>query len=383
MTDSRSARTDLVRTAAWTVGVLIALDLALGLVFRMPADPRTRPSALAQYFDFGRSLESKLRRMIGREDAQAAPVARAGWLDPTDWPADAPPPEGRGRVTVYGQSFTYAIGESLATLEPAFEFRARGGPAAPVSHLVAIHDVDRRRTASDIVILGVLASSLRGVDAATGATWMFESPYPYTYPRWRPDGDSLRAEWPGVTSLSALRVALAEPRTTRAWRDELARTDDWFSPLIFDASPLDASVVVRLLRRAWGQRAQRMHVARLHDRHGFREESGVPEVARRLVRRFAANARADGALPVVVLVHDRGYGDHLSRALAPALRQDSIPAISTADWVRPDDPANFVGDGHFSGAANRRLAIALHDCIVRERSRIEGRDTVGVGAARP
>lgn len=364
-----TSRSDLLRTSLWTIAWIALLDVSLGVAFRMPHDPRTRPSPLAQYFDFGTSTEVKIRRMAGRDAGHAAPVAGAGWLDPRDWPADPVVPAGRARVTVYGQSFTYAIGESLAALDSSRVFRARGGPAAPVSHLVAIHDVDRRLVASDVVILGVLASSLRGVDAATGATWMFESPYPYTYPRWRLDRDTLRAEPPSIRSLDELREVLADPAATRRWTDELARTDAWFAPEVFKASPLDHSVFTRLLRRAWAQRLQRRHLATIHDRRGFREESGIPEVTRRLIRRFAANAREDGALPVVVLVHDRGHGDHLARICRAALERDGIVYLSTHDLVDPVDPANFVGDGHFSGAANLRLARALHERIVREPAR--------------
>lgn len=367
MTTTGSARSDILRTTLWTIALLASLDLGLGLAFRVPADPRSRPSPLAQYFDFGTSTEAKLRRMVAQDDAHAAPVVSAGWLEPRDWPADDAPAAGRPLVTVYGQSFTYAIGESLGAIEPTWVFRARGGPAAPVSHLVALHDVDRRRVASDVAILGVLASSLRGVDATTGATWMFESPYPYTYPRWRLEGDTLRADPPSIRSLGALRAALADRAATRAWAAELQRQDAWYSPALFHASVLDHSVIVRLLRRAWAQRQQRGHLATIHDRQGFREASGIPEVTRRLIRRFAANARADGALPVVVLVHDRGYSDHLARFCRESLERDGIVFLSTHELADPGDPANFVGDGHLSGPANRRLALALHGRIVREQ----------------
>lgn len=362
-------RSDLLRTALWTVLALALLDAALGWVFRMPADPRRAPSALAQYFDFGRSIETKLDRLAGAADSLAAPVAHPGWLAPDALDPDSSLAPGQRRMTVFGQSFSYAIGESAAAAEPGLRFRARGGPSSPPSHLYAMWLVDRRRVHSDVAVLGVLASSVRGMDATTAATWMFESPYPYTYPRWRLSGDSLAGAWPRVQSLPALRATLHDPTALAAWQRDLATDDAWYDARLFSHRLADHSVLLRFLRRAWAQRQQRMHTALLHGPKGFREDAEAVAVLRRMVGRFARGVREDGGVPVVVVVNDRGYDDHLWRALERTLHDERVPFVSTHALAPATDAANFVADGHLVGAANRRIGEAVARAIRREDAR--------------
>src|SRR5450759_3527853 len=64
----------------WTIGALILIDAAVGFAFRPPLDPRRAPSSLQRYFDYGRSIEGKLRREVGLTPEQDAAIVRAGWL---------------------------------------------------------------------------------------------------------------------------------------------------------------------------------------------------------------------------------------------------------------------------------------------------------------
>ncbi|MBI5168998.1 MAG: hypothetical protein HZA61_05895 [Candidatus Eisenbacteria bacterium] len=358
---------DWLATLLWTLVALVVLDQALDRAFPLPADPRVPPSQVASYLDGGRSVEAKLRRMFSTHDTLAAPVTLSGWVDPVRWPADRPLESGRRFVTVFGPSFALAVGDTLESLHPHWQFRARGGPAAPVSHVYALWRVDRSRVHSDVAVLGILASSLRGVDAASGATWMFESPYPYTYPRWRVEGDSVSGEWPSLASSDSMRAALASPARWRAYEGELARTDAWYRPALFRASWLDHSVTFRLLRKAWAQRETRLHTARLHDRHGFKPGAEALRTARALAIQFAREVRADGGVPVVMLIEDRGYDDHLERALGADLRAAGVPCMSTHGIAPPTDPGTFTADAHFRGELNQRLAAAL-DSLIREAS---------------
>ena len=273
---------DLLATAMWTTAFLVAADVALGVAFRMPADPAIPPAPLAQYFDFGASIESKMRRMVRDEDSTSAPVAQAGWLEPVgagDSRRSARP--GSRLVSVYGQSFTFQVAEPMARMDTSLTLRTRGGPASPPSHGYAIWEADRPRLRSDVAILGVLASSVRGMDAACASSWQFEAPPLYTYPRYHvgPDG-RLVGEAPLVRSLAGLRAALADPALWRSWQAQLARDDDWYDPFLWRASWLDRSSLSRVLRRAWAQRVQREHLARLHDRTGVREDAESRRVHR-------------------------------------------------------------------------------------------------------
>ncbi len=365
---------DRIVTLLWTIVALVVLDQAIDRAFPLPADPRRSPSQVASYLDGGRSVEAKLRRMFSTHDTLGAPVTLSGWVDPVRWPAEPPLEPGRRALTVFGPSFALAIGDTFAALDPRWKFRARGGPAAPVSHAFALWRVDRKRVHSDVAVLGVLASSLRGVDAASGATWMFESPYPYSYPRWRPEGDSLVGEWPSLACSDSMRAALHAPARWRAYEAELSRTDAWYHPGLFRAGALDHSVVFRLLRKAWAQRENRLHTARIHDRHGFRPEAEAIRTTRAIALQFAREVRADGGIPVVLLVEDRGYDDHLERALGAGLDTAGVPWLATHRIAPPGDAATFTADAHFRGDLNRQLARAM-DSLVRREMRVSRRES--------
>lgn len=356
-----TARRDLLLTALWTVLVLVAADVAIGRLFPLPADPRQPPSPLATYFHYGASIESKLRRLAGVPGGPHAPVAVSGWLEPFN--ADGEPLEARPGtrlLAVYGQSFAFQVARPMTAMDTTLTLRTRGGPASPASHGYALWSEDRGRVHADVAVLGILASSVQGMDANSAATWQFESPTAYTYPRFRLDADGrLVAAPPAVRSLDALRATLADAVRWRAWVAQVARDDDWYDPLLWRASWLDHSTLARLLRRAWAQREQRAHLARLHDRRGFREDAESVRVLRAIVASFADGCRSDRTLPIVLLLEDAGYGDHLSRLLGPQLDRLGVAWLGTHAIADPGDAANLKPDGHFVAPINQRLAAEL------------------------
>src|SRR5260370_19374513 len=75
---------------SWTLAASILIDVAVGFAFRLPADPRSAGSALQNYFNYGRSIEGKLRRLVGKTPDGDAPIVRAGWL-PGECDIESPP----------------------------------------------------------------------------------------------------------------------------------------------------------------------------------------------------------------------------------------------------------------------------------------------------
>lgn len=361
-------RNPTLATMLWTAAFLLLADAGAGRLFPRHDTPSRPLPALAQYFEFGRSVEGKLRWMVRPTDDASAPVTLSGWLEPFNI-GDAPlvPARPGGHlVAVYGQSFAFRAAEPIAAADSSITLRLRGGPASPPSHCFALWSLDRGRVHPDVAILGVLASSLRGMDAMTAATWQFESPAPYTYPRYSLAADgTLRAEWPRVRSMAQLRATLADPAAWRAWLAQLRAHDAWFDPLLFVAGPADQSVIARLLRRAWGQRAQREHLGALHGPRGFREDAEAVRVLRRQLVEFADGCRADGVAPVVLLIEDRGYADHLERALGPVLEAHHVPWVATHRVADPLSPATFGADAHFTPEANARVAAAVRAAFPR------------------
>ena len=349
------------RTLIWTVIALAVIDAIIGLEFRMPTDPQANPSALQRYFDYGRSIEGKLRRMVGRTPAQDAPIIAAGWLGEE---CDVDTRELRGKLVfdIYGMSFTNQIADEMEAADPGLASQRFGGPAAPPSHSYACFSrrVSGRRHVAPIQIIGVLASSVPRMQTLSGLTTSFEVPEPFTYPRYTLGSDGrLQAEMPSITSRSELHAALAEPQLWHAFVAQLRNDDSFYAEHVFQADIFDHSVLGRLLRRAWGQRTLRERTNALRPEQGF---VGAPDIVSTLgamLLDFGEKARNSAGRPVVILLEDRGYGRTLSEMLTHALRENSIDFVATSAIVPAGDSANFLPDGHFTPVANEKIAAAV------------------------
>ena len=340
---------------------LVIFDLAAGYAFRPPADPRVEPTSLQAYFEYGRSIEGKLRAMVMPDDESSAPIANTGWLaDGAKAGAlTAATAPDRSLVAAYGQSFTHKMLEQAQQLDPRIEMRLLGGPGAPLSHSFKLQQLDRHEHEARVVLVGVLASSLPFLVTETPMLWGFEAPTPFTYPRYRLENGELRATDPPIADLAGLRKALADPQAFRALRATLAANDPGFSAFLFDEDPIDASVLGRLLRRSRGHQRQTEFLARYHSPTGFVNRDGLLDVARALLVEFGQEVRADGRVPFVVLFEDRGYAGHLVDALGATLAANAIPYVSSGSAAPATNLGNFVADGHFTEVANKRIAEAF------------------------
>lgn len=170
---------------------------------------------------------------------------------------------------------------------------------------------------------------------------------------------------PSINSPEDLRAALANPAKWRAFLDALANNDAFYERRVFQADVFDHSVMGRMIRRAWGQWVLRVRTTALRAADGY---SGAPDIApvlRAMLIDFAKRARLAGERPIVILIEDRGYGGTLSKIAAPALRVNHIDFVTTSAIVSPDDTSNFVGDGHFTPAANEKIARAVLELLGR------------------
>ncbi|MFI5306320.1 MAG: hypothetical protein ACHQ53_03145, partial [Polyangiales bacterium] len=311
---------------------------------------------LQRYFEYGRSTEGKLRWQI-RRDTHTSLLAQVGLLAaPTDQPQPERAQQGHMLVAGYGQSFTGHILSAAAEMDPRIEPRLLGGPGAPLSHSFKLYEQDRHKHEASIVVLGVLASSLPMLMTLTTMTYAFEHPAPYTYPRYSMRHGRLDELDPHITSLTEFRSALADDARFRAFRAQLEAHDEAFDPWVFDAGPLDYSLIGRCMRRALGQRSQHRFLERFHTAGGFTNAGGLLDTADALLAEFARTARADGKQPFVLLFNDRGYRDDLYRALGPRLQAHGIEFLSSHELAPPSDARTFIPDGHFRPELDRALA---------------------------
>jgi hypothetical protein len=355
---------ETLRVALGFVLAMMLLDAATGWAWRAPSDPHVAPTALQRYFEYGRSIEGKLRGAIGRDDARTASAVQSGWLaHPQIAGAAAPSAPDKLLVAGYGQSFMLHVLRAAAQQDPRLELRLTGGPGAPLSHSFKLYQQDRRAHSAPVVVISVLASTLPQLVTMTTMTWAFESPAPFTYPRYSLIERQLREVDPIIDSLDGLRAALAQPARWQTLRDQLERYDEAFDPLVFDAGALDHSVLGRMTKRALGQRNQRRFTNRFVDGSGFTNRAGILDLAIALLADFAESARADGRLPIVLLIADRGYDDYLDRALAPGLTAHGIAFVSSHEIAPANDSRSFLADGHFRPDLDQRLGTAFLDTL--------------------
>jgi hypothetical protein len=347
----------------WILIFLFVFDVLINFLFPYPTDPRiTSPGQLNVYFEYGRSVEGKLSRMIGPTDESSAAIAQAGWLDPENWrKSNLPVSRAPGKdllIAIYGMSFSNNVGAAMAEMNSRLAIRGIGGPAAPPNHSFAAYTLDRGRHQADVVILGILASSVKALRTMNGMTWQFEAPAPYTYPRYFVEAGKLKAIWPNILSLAQLRAAFQNRQQWDTYITQLREYDQFFNSFLFQRNLLDNSVIVRLIRRAWAQRHQMMMTNQSHGPTGFNPELEIP-LLRAIVADFAATVKSDGKMPIVLLFNDQGYQDHLFQALKPTLENALIPYVSTHNIAPATDIRNFVGDGHFTPSANKLIAKAV------------------------
>ena len=352
-----------VATGLWIIFFLFLFDVSINFLFPYSSNPNvTSPGQLNVYFEYGRSVEGKISRMVGSTNESSSPLAVAGWLDPELWsklnlPVSRAPGDDL-LVAMYGMSFSNQVGEAMGAMDSKITFRGIAGPAAPPNYSFAAYTLDRGRHQADVVILGVLASSVKALRTMNGMTWQFEGPAPYTYPRYLVEEGKLKAIWPKILSLAQLRAALQDKQQWNAFVTQMGEHDQFFNSFLFKRNLLDNSVIVRLIRRAWAQHHQARIANQIHDPAGFNAKLDIT-VLRAMVADFAATARRDRQMPIVLIINDRGYDDHLFQTLKPTLENASIPYVSTHNIAPATDARNFIGDGHFALSANKSIAEAV------------------------
>ncbi len=351
---SLSRRGQTVVTGILTLIFLILIDWSVNVLFPYPADPLAPPPGqLKTYFEYGRSLEGKLNRMIGATDEKSALLALPGWFDsPTLQKPNLPVRHSEQQdllIASYGMSFSNRVTDQLEKLDPKIGVRSLGGPAAPPNHSFATYQADRGRHEAEVVSLAVLASSVKAMRTLSGMTWQFESPAPYTYPRYFLNQGKLQAITPVIQSLDGFRTALRDREQWKLFTDQLRSHDAFYSDFLMHRNALDRSVLIRLLRRAWAQR----HQSRSPDAVFNAEDVAILQA---IVRDFALSVKQDGKFPIVLLFNDRGYQDDLFQALKPTLEADSIAYVSSHTISPATKLENFEVDGHFVPSVDRQIA---------------------------
>src|SRR6056297_2601459 len=325
---------------ALTLLMVIALDAAVAGVLAV-AERQGRLGSLVQYFEYGRSVPGKIDRWRERPGIPGN-LLEVAWRDDilaTSREGFAAE-QGDPVVRSYGMSFVDQILQAAQEQEPGLTLDLHAGPSAPPNFTYALFQDDAaNRRAGDLVVLGILSSSVSGMAALSNRTWVFEQPAPFTYPIYEHE--------------EALQ---SDPEAAAAWKRQLREDDRFYSPVTFAATWLDHSPFLRLVRRA---SAVDMLDGRSRAILAKPSSGGFPyrETLRRMVTAFADRARADGQHPVVFLIQSRDPADpDLRVLLRDVLTTHDIPFLATADHYDIRNPVGFLDDGHYTDSVNLSFA---------------------------
>ena len=365
----------------WIFFWLVLVDIGINVLFPLPQDIDRSPGMLAQYFDYGRSIEGKLNRMVGQDVESSALIVDSGWIDPNSWkdlptrpqagPQAGPQADDNLLLVNYGMSFSDYASQAVAEIDGKITVRSIGGPSAPPNHSFAAFKADAAgRKNADVVVIGVLASSVQRMSSMSGTDWTYEFPNPYTYPYYSVDesGELVAVEPAISTAKDFVESFNRKDGDWQRLQGQLAQYDNVFDPFVFYTNWTDRSAIVRLIRRGWAERARSLSEQDLFDpQTGFNPEASEIITLKALLAEFVSEVRAADQVPVILLLNDRGYGTSLYDVLSEQVESLDALVVSTHAIAPADDPKNFIADGHFTDEANHRIAEEIQRLIRSEK----------------
>ncbi len=346
---------------AWAVAWLVVIDVAIQSLFPYPIDPKViDPPKIASYFDYGRSVEGKLLRMTNCDKSLTAPISLSGWYEP--FTAVQQSPVGSVHtVTFYGMSHTVLLSEAFARLNKDFSVRSVGAPGAPPNWSVGAFDRDKVN--SEFAVLGIMSATIANLNSASPMLNYFDNPFPYTADRLVDDGGAIKVIKPPYESFEKYCETISDRQKWDSAIREMSRGDASYSSVMFRRDVFDYSSIARLLRRAYGQQLTKTVRTASLSTSGYREDSEQVLAARRIIKHFAIAARARGIKPVIYVVNNFGYSDHLYRALKVTLDAENIANLNSAAVIAPADARGYLPDSHFTIEGDEKLALALRKIL--------------------
>lgn len=362
-----------LKIVLWILFYLVLIDVSVNVVFRYPDNPHNiRPSFLQSYFDYGRSVEGKLKWMTRPTVEESAPRVNGGWLKSDKYlslPSKTTKP-GEVLVALYGMSHTEELWKAISKTDKNYLIRGFMAAGAPPNWSYAAYEIDRGRHKADAVIIGILTDTVAPVTATTGMTAFFDSSFPYTFPRYTVQEGKLRVVHPPFYNATEYIEHFYDRSKWDNYRTWLNKNDKYYDPLLFEDTILDHSAFFRLLRRAYSEGEKQKRLNAVHTKAGFNDASEEITVLRNIVRVFAESARKDGIVPIVYVVNSKGNGDHLFRALKPVFDAYEIPHLSTHIICPPDDPRAYLSENsHFIPSKDMELAREMIKIIEKERKK--------------
>jgi len=317
-----------------------------------------KDTKIDKYFNYGLSVETQLRNMVESELPPNS-VLKAGWFN-----RELNISKGEvSDITIYGMSFSNHISTQIKKIEQDITIRTISGPAAPLNHSYYAYQVDKHLDQSDIIILGILDSSIKNIAAMTNDTMGVDSPYGSFYPRYKLEGAILKPELSAINSFQELKDSLSDNLLWEKQLDILQENDSHYSKVIYCSNFLDLSIIGRLIKRWYKIRHNNVISNQIHDNNGFDNNSDSIKIANQIVKNFAQEVRADESIPIILLFHTQGFSTHIYDALKDTLNIYNIDYVSTDKIFSTTDPQNFLPDGHFTEKNDEKIAQEVLNLI--------------------
>jgi hypothetical protein len=204
-----------------------------------------------------------------------------------------------------------------------------------------------------------MSGNLAMINTMSAVTWNTNVAIPYTADRFYLHNGTLKRVTPPYESFRDYTRAFFDVNLWRQTQVTIKKWDEYYDSWIMKASILDRSAFIRLIRRAYAQRQQRAHRARIFTREGINLGSSEVQVAQGIIHEFAIDARRHNVIPIVFIANLLGDSNYLFRALEPALAKDRVAYLSSDTVASPDDPRKYLSDTHFTAAVDDEMARAL------------------------
>lgn len=350
--DNESIIKKIVPSILWIIIFLFTLDAGLQFLLSLNI---VQVKGISSFFNYGFSTEAKIQHLFHEKPIPPKSVLYAGWLNNETWkdqPANAD-------VAIYGMSFSNNIAHRLGQICDTLVIRQISGPSAPPSHSYAAYMLDKDQHSAKFVVLAILAGNLKYMLGITNDTIGWDFTLPCTYPRYHIVDDQLSTINPYINSFEELEKAMQSPEIWDRHLAQLSEYDNYYSSLLYPQNIFDKSILGRLIRRGLATRQNLNATSEIHNNRGFNEDHEAIAVLKKIIINFNTDARANNRIPIVALINNQGYADHLYQITKETLAEYQIPFLSTHDICPATEPRNFIKDGHFTAACDIKIARKL------------------------
>lgn len=294
------------------------------------------------------------------------------------------PPPGVVRVAAFGNSFLRGadvapgsawlgqMEDSFPNLEVLnFGVAAYGNDQSYLQYLR-----DGRPRHAGIVLIGVAPDNLRR-NVNVYRRFLTTHGPPLTKPRFLLDSAGALALVPNPLRRDEdLRRYLEHPDGVAEW----GRHDQFYEPLVYENGLYDWSAAVRLTLSGWVRIRNAVSRESIERGGVVNTSAGAYRLALALLRRFVAQVKEDGAVPIVLIMPDLASLQRAQRGrrgtlgpLADALRADSVEVLDLTEPLLAEageggDVRTLLTPGlHYSVPASTRIALWLGPRLVAHR----------------